>query len=266
MARTGTGRIYQQGRIWWIDYSFRGKRHRESSGSDLRKDAKALLRKRMAEMGKGKLAGRTEEKVTFEDLARMIEDDYRVNRKRSIKRLRTSLLHLGEFFAENRALDITTDRVRRHMAARLEDGAANSSIQKELAALKRAFNLAVQAGQLSSRPHIPSIRVNNTREGFFDPGDLERVIAELPEPLRPVVRFAALTGWRSGEVLPLQWSRVDFEAGVIRLAPGTTKSGDGTELPFRALPKLDAPPLRSAGEDPCDRAGVWRNHPSRLSP
>ena len=64
--------------------------------------------------------------------------------------------------------------------------------------------------------------MNNVREGFFDPGDLERVIAQLPETVRAVVRFAALTGRRSAECLPLQWSQVDFEAGVVRLAPGTT--------------------------------------------
>jgi hypothetical protein len=31
MPRTGRGRIFQRGETWWIDYSFRGKRYRESS-------------------------------------------------------------------------------------------------------------------------------------------------------------------------------------------------------------------------------------------
>ena len=38
---------------------------------------------------------------------------------------------------------------------------------------------------------------------------------------------------------PLQWSRVDFEAGVVRLAPDETKNGKGREFPFRALPPLE---------------------------
>lgn len=69
MPRAGTGRVYQRGNVWWIDYGFRGDRHRESSGSTKKKDAVALLRKRMAEMGKGKLVGPSEESVTFKDLA-----------------------------------------------------------------------------------------------------------------------------------------------------------------------------------------------------
>ena len=47
----GTGRIYKRGNIWWVDYSYRGKRYRGSSESDLKKVAQALLRKRMPELG-----------------------------------------------------------------------------------------------------------------------------------------------------------------------------------------------------------------------
>ena len=238
MARTGTGRIYRRGGVWWVQYGHDGKNYRESSKSDLQDDARKLLNQRKAEIGSGKLIGPHAERLTFEHLAEMIDTDYRVNGMRSTKRLRTSLNHLRSFFGTDRALHITTDRIRRYIADRQASGSANASIRAELAALKRAFNLAVQAGRLSSAPYIPSIKVNNTREGFFESGDLERLIAELPEPLRPVVQFASLTGWRKGEVLPLQWSQVDFEAGMVRLAPGTTKNRKGREFPFSALPPL----------------------------
>ena len=236
MPRTGTGRVYQRGDVWWIDYSYRGQRHRESSGSTKKKDANALLKKRLGEMGSGRFIGSDAERVRFTDLAEMIETDYRVNGRRSIKRLQISLNHLREQFGDTRALDITTDRIRRYIAHRQEDGAANASIQKELAALKRAFNLAVQAGRLTRRPHIPSMNVQNTREGFFEPDELERLIAELPEDVQPVVLFAALTGWRKGEVLALKWSAVDFDAGEVRL--WKSKNDEPRVFPFRVLPPL----------------------------
>ena len=31
-----------------------------------------------------------------------------------------------------------------------------------------------------------------------------------------------------------------MDAGIIRLEPGTTKNNEGREIPFRALPELDA--------------------------
>ena len=84
----------------------------------------------------------------------MIREDYKVNGRRSTKRLNTALAHLTEFFGSSRALDITTDRVRSYIVQRQGEGATNSSIQKELAALKRAFRLANQAGRISSRGRV----------------------------------------------------------------------------------------------------------------
>jgi integrase len=53
-----------------------------------------------------------------------------------------------------------------------------------------------------------------------------------------VVRVLYLTGWRLGEVLPLQWAQLEFAAGVVRLEPGTTKNAEGRVFPFGALPHL----------------------------
>ena len=44
---------------------------------------------------------------------------------------------------------------------------------------------------------------NNTRQGFFERPDLEAVVAALPGYLQDFTRFAYLTGWRKGEIIPL---------------------------------------------------------------
>jgi integrase len=74
-------------------------------------------------------------------------------------------------------------------------------------------------------------------KGFFEECDFERVLAHLPEDVRPLVRFLWLTGWRKGEALGLQWRNVDFVSGTIRIEE--TKSGEPGTLPFHALPELD---------------------------
>ena len=90
----------------------------------------------------------------------------------------------------------------------------------------------------STRPYVPHLKVSNTREGFFEAAELERVLKHLRRTFRPPVRFAALTGWRRGEVLGLQWANVDFAGGVVRL--WTSKNDEGREFPFSALPPLKA--------------------------
>ena len=165
MPRTGTGRVYQRGNVWWIQYGFRGEDIRESSKSEKKPDANKLLKRRLGEMGRGKLVGPSEERVTFEELLRGLEQDYEVNGRASARRLTPALLHLRDYFGLSPALAVTTDRIRAYIIHRQKEGAAAASISIELGFLKRAFNLMVQGGQLTSRPYIPSVQVNNTREG-----------------------------------------------------------------------------------------------------
>jgi integrase len=119
---------------------------------------------------------------------------------------------------------------------------SNAEINRELAHLKRAFTLAVQAGKLLRRPHIPMLDEQNARSGFFEREQLDAVVRHLPDALRPVVRFGYITGWRiPSEVLPLQWRHVNFDEklspnqavpGTVRLDAGTTKNGDGRVFPM----------------------------------
>ena len=77
------------------------------------------------------------------------------------------------------------------------------------------------------------LKERNVRTGFFEREQIERVLDHLPAAVRPVVRFAYITGWRiPSEVLPLQWRHIDFEARVIRLDPHTTKNDKGRTFPF----------------------------------
>ena len=58
-------------------------------------------------------------------------------------------------------------------------------------------------------------------------------MTHLSDELQPVVEFAWITGWRmAGEVLKLEWHRVDFKAGEVRLDVGTTKNGDARRFPM----------------------------------
>lgn len=237
----GTGRLYKRGRTWWLDYSYRGERFRESSGSTKKKDAKRLLRQRIEEMGSGGPRV-NEEDVTLADLRECIVADYMANGRKSLENVETAFGHLEDGFPQGkrtRAVDITADRVTRYVADRKEEGAANATINKELAALRRAFNLMVDAGRLSRAPSIKTLSTDNVRESFLTMGDVDAICTEIADELAPVVRFAALTGWRKGEVLGLTWRQVDFESGTVRLDPGTTKNRDGRTFPFTALPPLE---------------------------
>jgi integrase len=240
-ARRDFGHIYQRGDNYWIRYSVGSKRYRESSGSTSRREAEKLLARRQAELGLGQFTAPDMKRTTFEDLARIITDDYAVNGRRSGERLQQSLARLRSALGDARTAMITPDRLTAYVRERFEQGAAVSTARNELNALRRAFRLAKRAGRVAHVPDFPQLTVHNTRTGFFEDSDFRAVLGELPPALRPALEFAYLTGWRvPSEVLPLTWAQVDFSAGIVRLEVGTTKNREGRVFPFRALPALDA--------------------------
>ena len=239
MPRSGTGRIYQRGETWWVDYSHNGKRFRESSESKKRKVATDLLKKRLAEIGGGRHIGRDEARVTLADLKQVITDEYKANKRKSLDRLGVSWLALDGYFGpEFRAIDVNSDNVTAYTLHRQEEGRANSTIRNEINALRRALNLAWRARRISNVPYIPVPDVTAVREGFLSRAELDALLKELPSYIRPVTLFAYLTGWRRGEVLSLTWGQVDFDSGELRLSASDSKNKTGRTFPFRVLPEL----------------------------
>ena len=223
------GHIYKRGDIYWIKYYREGKPYYESSKSTKEVESKRLLRKRLGQIAEGAFFGLRPAKVRFEALADDFLNDYLINGKRSLDKAQRSVKHLHSFFGGIRAMDITTDKVRAYIKARQEDGYANAAINRELAALKRMFNLALQQSppKIPHKPYIPMLQERNVRTGFFEHDEFMALRAALPITLRSVVTFAYYTGWRKQEILGLTWDRVDLHASIVRLDPGTTKNQEG---------------------------------------
>jgi integrase len=235
------GEVRRRGRIYWIRYYRDGRRFEESARSEKYEAARDLLKVREGDIAKGAPVSSQIGRFRFDDAAKDIEAEYIVNGRRSFAELKRRIkLHLTPFFTGRRMATITTSDVLAFTRQRLETGAAAGEVNRELAALKRMFSLAVKGNKLMMRPHIPMLQENNVRVGFFERDLFEAVCAALPADLRPIMMFAYLTGWRiPSEILALQWRQIDLQVGTVRLDPGTTKNRDGRLFPFADhLPEL----------------------------
>jgi integrase len=75
-------------------------------------------------------------------------------------------------------------------------------------------------------PHIPMLKENNVRKGFFEHGEFNALRSALPSYLKGFATFAYKTGWRHSEIAGLKWSHVDRDNGIVRLETGETKNDD----------------------------------------
>lgn len=210
--KRGDGSVYLRGRIYWVKYSENGKPVCESTGSDNESEA------RLGEIVSGRFHGLEADRVTIRELAEDYLNDYRINGKKSLAKAERMVRRNDEdgnvidsqlmvFFGSCKAHAVGTAAVKAYIAKRLESGDANATVNRELAALKRMFNLGLQGEKIHRKPYIPRLEENNVRTGFFEHGDFIAFREALPDYPKPVVTFAYYTGWRRSEILNLTWGR-----------------------------------------------------------
>jgi integrase len=129
-----------------------------------------------------------------------------------------------------KADNVSTDDINRYIDVRRTEGAANGTINRELAALKRIFNLAHTSTppKVGDVPAFPHLKESPPRKGFVEDRQYDILTAGAGELwLRAILAVAYTFGFRRGELLKLRVRQVDLLAGTIHLDPGSTKNDEG---------------------------------------
>lgn len=215
--RKRTGGCRPHGDAWQINYrDINGQRQYETHSTE--EEARRILLQRLSEVANGIPVSSKPNTVLFEELAADVVNDYIVHKRQTTDDLEARFRkHILPVFGKKKAAQITTAQITAYIVQRQNRGAKDATIANELAAIRRAFLLAAKGRKLLVYPHVPMLKPQNTRTGFFTRDEVERLCHFLNEPYRSFVWFAFLTGWRKEEIQTLQWVNVDFRAGEIRL-------------------------------------------------
>ena len=211
---------------WWMKYYREGRPFYESTGTTDKREAQRRWHERLGQVATGTHQGPQVERTTFEELVAGIRQDYLLNKRKSAQRLQEYIKHLSKHFQRLRASGITSDRIQHYVIARQRDGAMNGTINRELGALKRMFNLALQhtPPKVSRPPHIPKLEEHNVRCGFASYEDFLAVRGALPDHGKVAISIAFWLGLRIGEILSLKWDQVDLTSARLFLTPFQTKT------------------------------------------
>lgn len=160
----------------------------------------------------------------------MIRTDYRLNQKKSTKRLEESLKHLDSYLGGMKVSQINTKTINAYTMWRLEKGVGPGTVNRELTALKRALNLAKIEGYIKSVPYMRMLKEPAPRQGFLEHDQYLAILKHLPLYLKPLFMLAYITGLRRGELLSLTWDMVNMKEHSIRLRADLTKTGESRTI------------------------------------
>ncbi|MFI5097241.1 MAG: tyrosine-type recombinase/integrase [Candidatus Acidiferrales bacterium] len=220
--------IYQRNRVWWINYYDQNRRRiQESSHSTSRREAEKLHALRKSEVLRG--VYRQPVRITLEEFSKRYMEYAKAN-KRSWLRDEQMLKPLTEFFGADRQLtDITPPDIEGYKLHRRKQ-VSGSTVNRELALLKRMFNLAIDWDlYLASNPvrKVKFFQELNTGQRVLIQEEERNLLLSAAPFIQDIIRFALNTGLRIGEIFTLQWSHVDWEKSILNVfAPKTGKSRD----------------------------------------
>jgi integrase len=233
----GSGRLWQIGRYWYIQfYNANGEQIRVSTKKEIEKEAAKILKDRLAEVRTGTHVDTR--RLTYADLRRGFFDHYMTKKRKSLRWTKDkeprldAVTRLDNFFEGYRASAIDYDSMVEFQKKLQKEGKADATINRSIAALRCAFRIARKAGKIRVLPEFPMLTETNTRTGTLDQAKYPLLLAVLPEYLKPVLALGYHTGARAGEILRLRWEQVDFLGRVIRLNAGETKNNQGRSIPI----------------------------------
>ncbi len=231
MGKRGFGHEYLRGKTWWIKFYRDGGPFYDCAKTESRDKARDLLKQRLAEKDTARLAH-----TTVGDFLDDLLEFYRVHNPRSVRDFAQPAVEsaLRPYFGKYRIPQITTARLQSYQAKRKRDGRANATVNREMALMRRAFNLGKRAtpAKVSVVPHFPMLPENHVRKGFLEKDAYLKLLGELRSELKGLLVVGYHVGCRAGELLRLRWDQVDLAAGRISLYAGETKNDEGRQLPI----------------------------------
>jgi integrase len=210
--------VFKRKRKYWIDY-YDSQRNRiqESSHSSSKRDAEDLLALRKSEILRGTF--RRPVKITFGELGTKYME-YAKGNKRSWLRDEQMLAKLTAFFGgERQVREIYPADIEGFKLLRRKE-VSGSTVNRELALLKRMFNLAIDWDLYLGTNPVRKVKFfQEINLGFrILTGEEERKLLDNATPyIQDIAVFALNTGLRIGEILVLTWEQVELEKNLLNV-------------------------------------------------
>ena len=205
--------MFKRSGVWWACIRYKGRKIQRSLETSDKKLAKAIEGKIKIQLvehkyidkpvGEDKKVSNMIEKFMLEHAPKVS-----INMQKSYK---ASKNHLIPFFGESSLLSVSSKEISRYKMKRRDGKAKPATINRELAMLSKAFNLAVKEWEWINENPVSKVskeEENNERDRWLSEDEEKSLLENCPEWVRDIVVFALNTGMRQDELLSLEWSRV----------------------------------------------------------
>lgn len=225
--------LVKRGNVWWMSFTYEGRQVRKSTETSDKRLAEAILGKVKVQIVEGKYFDKPREDAkTFSELMERYLREH-ASRRAHYRRYENMVNNLKAFFGNPKLYHVTPKTIVAFKNKRYADGVMPATINRELAMLKKAFNLACREWEWTRDNPVCRVsmeREQNTRDRWLTEDDEQRLLRVATPWVRELVIFAINTGMRRGEILALTWAGVDFARRTVTIF--RSKNGERRTIPM----------------------------------
>ena len=225
--------LAKRGETWWMSFMYQGQQIRRNTGTADRRLAEAILGKVKVQLIEGRFFEKPESQHrTFTELLDRYTSEPAA-RRANYRREQTSVKNLKTFFGNPTLDHVTPKRIVAYKNHRYTEGVKPATINRELATLKKAFNLARREWEWCQDNPVARVSMeqeNNTRDRWLTVDEEQRLLNVAVKRLRELMLFALHTGMRQGEILSLTWVGVDLFRRTVTVFK--SKNGERRTIPL----------------------------------
>ena len=221
--------------LWWMSIRHNGRRIQRSLETSDKKLAQAIEAKVRTEIIEGSYFQKPigNNKTLKEMMEKFMNEHSPTVSKSMQDSYKNSLKSLLPFFGDTNLMSISPKMVSRYKMLRRRDGVKPATVNRALSMLSVAFNVAIKEWEwLNDNPvsKVSKEKERNKRDRWLTEDEERRLIVNSPEWLGEIIIFSLNTGLRQGELISLQWPRVNIFNKTILI--DITKNGEQRTVPL----------------------------------
>jgi len=154
---------------------------------------------------------------------------------KSVKESKLYSKYLKLYFGENRDIEsIKPSDIEEYKLYMISSGRSNATVNRYLAALKRAYNIMIKDELINYNPvcKVDMLVEDNKRNRYLSKQEWELLYNELSPINKKIVMVALLTGLRKQNVLKLRWEQIDWNLRTIELSKSENKGKKSIKIPI----------------------------------
>ena len=129
--------------------------------------------------------------------------------------------HIVPFFKDMLVTQIKPIHIKKFQDNMINKGLKRDSIQTARILLKEVFNLAILSEKITINPlsmvNMPKIKSKKVKQKPFTLDEIDMILSSAPGVLKNFLGISFFSGIRSGELLALKWSDIDFDNDTISI-------------------------------------------------